>query len=349
MDIKKLVRNNILSLKPYTSARQSHLTGILLDANENSYGSVIEENSTMQLNRYPDPQQTQLRSKLSSIVNVPSENLFFGVGSDEIIDLLIRIFCYPSVDNVIVTEPTYGMYKVACDINDVEVRNAPLDKDYHLDVDSIKNKIDDKTKIIFLCSPNNPTSNLLDRNQILKLTNELNVIVVVDEAYIDFSDDAGLIKEATEIPNLIVMRTFSKAWGLAGVRCGFCAANTEIIDIIFKVKLPYNMSKLTADAALNAMKNISKRDEFIHKILSERERIEKELRLRKNVLNVLPSDANFITFKVEDPQKVFRYIESKGIIIRDRSNQYNLSGYLRLTIGTEEENNLFLQKLDEIL
>jgi histidinol-phosphate aminotransferase len=349
MEIKNLVRQNILSLKPYTSARQSHLTGILLDANENSYGSVLHEYSTMQLNRYPDPNQTQLRSALSAVVNVPSVNLFFGVGSDEIIDLLIRIFCYPGVDNVVVCEPTYGMYKVACDINDVEVKNAPLNKNFQLDIELIKSKVDGKTKIIYLCSPNNPTANLLDKNAILTLAKELNAIIVVDEAYIDFSGDSGLIKEATEIPNLIVMRTFSKAWGLAGVRCGFCAANSEIIDTIFKVKLPYNMNKLTASAILYALQNSPKHDEFVGKILAERKRVEKELRLRKNVLNVLPSNANFITFKVEDPKKVFQYIESKGIVIRDRSNQYNLGGYLRLTIGTEEENTLFLQRLDEIL
>ncbi len=349
MDIKNLVRKNILSLKPYTSARQSHLTGILLDANENSYGSVIENFSSLELNRYPDPQQTQLRSSLGTLLNVPAGNLFFGVGSDEIIDLLIRIFCYPGEDNVVVCEPTYGMYKVACDVNGVDVQNAPLDANYQLDAEAVKEKTNGKTKIIFVCSPNNPSSNLLDKRSILRLAQEINAMIIVDEAYIDFSEDEGLIKEATEIPNLVVMRTFSKAWGLAGIRSGFCAAHADIIDLLFKVKLPYNMNKLTADVVLHAINNVSKRDEFIQKILSERKRIEKELKAKKKILNVLPSDANFISFKVDDPQKIFRYLETSGIVIRDRSNQYNFAGYLRLTIGTEEQNNLFLQKLDEIL
>ena len=349
MEIKNLVRKNILSLKPYTSARQSHLTGILLDANENSYGSVLENFTSLQLNRYPDPQQTQLRQSLGEALNIPTQNLFFGVGSDEIIDLLIRVFCYPEKDKVIVCEPTYGMYKVACDINGVGVINVPLDQNFQLDTEAIKKSVDDKTKIIFICSPNNPSSNLIESKQILELAKELNVLVAVDEAYIDFSENDGLINKTLEYPNLVIMRTFSKAWGLAGVRCGFCAANEEIIDLLFKVKAPYNMNKLTSNAILGAIKNISKRNEFIRKILSERKKLEKELRQREKVLNVLPSDANFISFKVGNPQKVFSYLETNGIVIRDRSNQFNFVGYLRVTVGTEGENNLFLKKLDEIL
>lgn len=349
MEIKNLVRKNILSLKPYTSARQSHLSGILLDANENSYGSVLDNFTSLQLNRYPDPQQTQLREALGEALNIPPKNLFFGVGSDEIIDLLIRVFCYPGKDKVIVCEPTYGMYKVACDINDAGVTNVPLVQNFQLDTEAIKKAVDEKTKIIFICSPNNPSSNLIESKQILELAKELNVLVAVDEAYIDFSENDGLINKTLEYPNLVIMRTFSKAWGLAGVRCGFCAANEEIIDLLFKVKAPYNMNKLTSNAILGAIKNISKRNEFVKKILSERKRLEKELRQRKKVLNVLPSDTNFISFKVDSPQKVFSYLESNGIVIRDRSNQFNFGGYLRLTVGTEEENNLFLKKLDEIL
>ena len=349
MEIKNLVRKNILSLKPYTSARQSHLTGILLDANENSYGSVLENFTSLQLNRYPDPQQTQLRQSLGEALNIPTQNLFFGVGSDEIIDLLIRVFCYPEKDKVTVCEPTYGMYKVACDINGVGVINVPLDQNFQLDTEAIKKSVDDKTKIIFICSPNNPSSNLIESKQILELAKELNVLVAVDEAYIDFSEHGGLIKQTLEYPNLVAMRTFSKAWGLAGVRCGFCAANEEIINLLFKVKAPYNMNKLTSNAILGAIKNISKRNEFIRKILSERKKLEKELRQREKVLNVLPSDANFISFKVGNPQKVFSYLETNGIVIRDRSNQFNFGGYLRVTVGTEGENNLFLKKLDEIL
>ena len=349
MEIKNLVRKNILSLKPYSSARQSHLNGILLDANENSFGSVLEEYSSIQLNRYPDPQQTKMRIALSDILNIPAKNLFFGVGSDEIIDLLIRIFCYPYIDNVIVCEPTYGMYKVACDINAIAVTNVPLNQNFQVDTEAIKNKVDEKTKIIFICSPNNPSSNLMEKEQILNLVKELNVIVVVDEAYIDFAEDEGLINQTLQFSNLVVMRTFSKAWGLAGLRCGFCASDEEIINLLFKIKSPYNMNKLTSSAILKAVKNISKKNKLVQKIIAERNRVEKELRQRKKVLNVLPSDANFISFKVDSPQKVFDYLESNRIIIRDRSNQFNFAGYLRLTIGTEEENNFFLKKLDETL
>ncbi|MCX7797261.1 MAG: histidinol-phosphate transaminase [Melioribacter sp.] len=348
MNIKDLVRKNILDLKPYTSARQSHNEGILLDANENCFGTVLNEDY-FGVNRYPDPYQKAMREGVAKLHNIPVENLFFGVGSDEIIDLTIRIFCRPSLDKVIVCEPTYGMYKVACDINDVEVVNVPLTNNFNIDIDAVKKKVDDKTKLIFLCSPNNPTSNLLDKNKILDLTKSLNLIVVVDEAYIDFAKDEGLIRYVLEYPNLIIMRTFSKAWGMAGVRCGFCVASKEIIDIFFKIKLPYNISKLTSEAVLKAIQNVKKRDEYVNMIIKERERVSLALKANKKILNVLPSDANFISFKVENPKEVYNYLENHKIIIRDRSNQYNFSGYLRVTVGTPEENNLFLQKLNEIL
>lgn len=349
MNIEKLVRKNILNLKPYTAARHSHSNGILLDANENSYGSVITEIITDKINRYPDPYQNRLREAVGKLNNVPAENLFFGVGSDEIIDLIIRVFCRPAIDDVIVTEPTYGMYKVACDINDVTVNNVPLSNDFDIDLPAIENAVNENTKIVFLCSPNNPTANLLNKNSILKLTQKLNVIVAVDEAYIDFSSDEGLIREILNYPNLIVMRTFSKAWGLAGVRCGYCSASKQIIDILFKVKAPYNISKLTSDTICNAVNRVEKRSEYIRLIISERERVGKTLHSNKKVLKVLPSDSNFISFKVDEPKKVFNYLENNGIIIRDRSNQYNFSGYMRVTIGTKEENDLFLKKLNEVL
>lgn len=349
MKIENLIRKNILELKPYTSARQSHSEGILLDANENSYGTVLPLEHYDGANRYPDPYQRKMREGVSKLLNIPPENLFFGVGSDEIIDLSIRIFCRPSIDNVIVCEPTYGMYKVACDINEVNVINVPLIDNFDIDTEGIEKAINDNTKIIFFCSPNNPTANLLDKERILELAKKLNVIVIVDEAYIDFAQDEGLIKYAVQLPNLIVMRTFSKAWGMAGIRCGYCATSKEIIDVFFKIKLPYNINKLTAEAVLVALKNIDKRNEYIKMILSERQRVESLLKANKKILNVLPSDSNFISFKVEKPKEVYNYLESNRIIIRDRSNQYNFSGYLRVTIGTPEENNLFLQKLSEIL
>ena len=247
MNIEKLVRKNILELKPYTAARHSHINGILLDANENSYGSVITEITPDNINRYPDPYQKVLRESVGNLFNVPPENLFFGVGSDEIIDLIIRVFCRPGIDNVIVTEPTYGMYKVACDINDITVKNVPLTENFDVDASAIEKSIDENTKVVFLCSPNNPTANLLNKKSVLELASKLNVIVAIDEAYFDFSGDEGLIREVLNHPNLIVMRTFSKAWGLAGVRCGYCSSSKQIIDILFKIKAPYNISKLTSD------------------------------------------------------------------------------------------------------
>ncbi len=349
MNIEKLVRKNILELKPYTAARHSHTNGILLDANENSYGSVVSELTLENINRYPDPYQRRLRESVGKLLNVPTENLFFGVGSDEIIDLIFRVFCRPGIDNVIVTEPTYGMYKVAGDINDIKVKNVPLNDRFDINSSAVEKTVDENTKIVFLCSPNNPTANLLNKKEILELTEKLNVVIVVDEAYIDFSGDEGLIREVLNYNNLIVMRTFSKAWGLAGVRCGFCSASKQIIDILFKVKAPYNISKLTSDVICDAVKNVEKRNEFIGLIITERERVTMELKANKKILNILPSDSNFISFKVDEPKKIFKYLEAAGIIIRDRSSQYNLSGYLRVTIGTKEENNLFLKKLYEVL
>jgi histidinol-phosphate aminotransferase len=349
MNIEKLVRKNILDLKPYTSARQSHTDGILLDANENSFGTVAEDLNDLDFNRYPDPYQKLLRKKTGDYLGIPGTNLFFGVGSDEVIDLLIRIFCEPGKDNVIVCEPTYGMYKVACDINNVEVINAPLNEKYDLDYDAIHSGVNENTKILFLCSPNNPTSNLLDKNIIRKLTAELNLIVVIDEAYIDFAGDEGFAKEALHTPNLVVTRTFSKAWGMAGLRCGYCIAQEEIIGLLFKVKMPYNINKLTSMTVAKAVDNAGVKDEYVKEIIEQREFLFDELKNNKKIINVLPSDANFISFKVENPREVYNYLEKNGIIIRDRSGQFNFQGYLRVTVGTPEENKLFLEKLNEIL
>lgn len=348
MKIENLVRKNILELKPYTAARHSHFEGILLDANENPFGAVIE-NGGLHLNRYPDPYQTEIRKALSKYLNIPFDKLFFGVGSDEIIDLLIRIFCEPREDNVIICEPTYGMYKVCCDINNVEVKSVPLNSAYNLDYEKIIETVNDKTKIIFACSPNNPTSNLLDKNIIIKIARENNVIVAVDEAYADFSDDTSLINDIADVPNIILMRTFSKAWGLAAIRCGFCISSDEIIQLLFKIKFPYNMNAFTTNAVLKALSNVEKKNDFVKMILSERESVYNKLLNNKKIINVIKSDSNFISFKVEKPKEVFSFLEKNGIIIRDRSNQLNFGGYLRVTIGTPEENELFLSKLEEAL
>lgn len=344
MKIENLVRKNILKLKPYTSARESHLDGILLDANENSLGSVIEY-EYIELNRYPDPNQNLLRESLSKFISIPKENLIFGVGSDEIIDLYVKIFCEPGIDEAITCEPTYGMYKVCCDINNVLVKNVPLNQNYDLDYDAILNSVNSKTKIIFLCSPNNPSGNLLSKEKIVELAKNVNSIVLVDEAYIDFSNNEGLIKEATKIPNLVVTRTFSKAWGLAGLRCGYTVANEKIIQLLFKVKMPYNINKLTSQLIVEALNQNEKYYFFVNQILKEKQRVEQELKKNSLIINVLPSDANFISFKVSNPKDLFTYLEKKGIVIRDRSNQYNFDGYLRVSIGTKEENDKFLNQL----
>lgn len=348
MNIEKLVRQNILNLKPYTSARESHLDGILLDANENSLGSVVTYDS-LELNRYPDPNQRSLRKAVSELISVPQENLFFGVGSDEIIDLFVKIFCHPRQDEVIICEPTYGMYRVCCDTNDVEVKNVPLDSNYDIDLEAVKNAITEKTKLIFLCSPNNPSANLLSKEKIIDLAKTKEVMIVVDEAYIDFTKQTGLAHEAANMPNIAVMRTFSKAWGMAGVRCGYSVASDFITKILFKVKAPYNISKLTSDFILRSIANKMKYESFVEQIVSERERVFLELNEIKRVKKVLTSDANFISFVVDEPKTVFSYLESKGIIIRDRSNQFNFDGCLRVSIGTAEENNKFLTELKNAL
>jgi histidinol-phosphate aminotransferase len=347
--IEKLVRKNILNLKPYTSARDSFLDGILLDANENSLGSVIEDEYQLELNRYPDPAQNKLREKLAEYLNISSVNLFFGVGSDEIIDLLIRIFCEPKEDSVLIPEPTYGMYKVACDVNDVNTISVPLNKNYQLDVKATLANVQKNTKMIFLCSPNNPTGNLLSKKSVLQILNEFNGLVIIDEAYIEFTEQNSLIGEIQNYPNLVITRTFSKAWGLAGIRCGYSIASEFTTKLLFKIKAPYNLNKLTANAILMALANIRKKNKFVKKINSEREKIIIELKNIKNVKKVLQADANFITFKIKNATEVFNKLAAEGIIIRNRSNQLNLNDCLRVSIGTPKENRKFINKLKEIV
>jgi histidinol-phosphate aminotransferase len=347
--IENLVRKNILKLKPYTSARDSYLEGILLDANENSLGSVISDPKELELNRYPDPAQNKLREKLSEYLGVNQDSLFFGVGSDEIIDLLIRIFCEPNKDSVLIPQPTYGMYQVACDINNVSVITVPLNKNFQIDVNATLNAVRKNTKMIFLCSPNNPTGNLLNKNSVIKIVKGFKGIVVVDEAYIDFSENDSLIDQVNKYDNLVITRTFSKAWGLAGIRCGYSIANQFITSLLFKIKAPYNLNKLTANAILEAMDKINKRNQFVSKLNSEREKLIGELRKIKQVKKILRTDANFITFKISNAQSVFTKLADEGVIIRNRSSQLNMSDCLRVSIGTPRENKIFIKKLKEIL
>ncbi len=348
MDIKKLVRPNILKVKQYTSARSSYMKGMLMDANENPLGSIVEFNDE-ELNRYPDPNQTELRNELSKFINVPAQNLFFGVGSDEIIDLLIKIFCVPGVDSAIICEPTYGMYNVSCEINDVNIVELELNKKFDIDANSIKSKITEKTKLLFLCSPNNPTGNILDKQKIISIAEQQNIIIVVDEAYIDFANDEGFVKYIEQYPNIVVLRTFSKAWGLAGIRCGYCAASTFIIELLMKIKAPYSINKLTAWVILKALQNTDKYYKFINTLVIEREKLITQLLRTEGVEIVLPTQANYILFKIKNSKTIFSQLIKNNIIIRDRSNQKNLDGYLRVSVGTEKENDKFIEVLRSII
>jgi len=349
MNIKDLVRSNIINLKPYTSARNMYDRGILLDANENSFGSTFTGINGLQLNRYPDPRQKDLKNITGKFYSIPEENLFFGVGSDEIIDLLIRIFCEPNKDKVIIPEPTYGMYKVACDINNVETIHVLLNDNFQIDFDSIKEKYSDNVKIIFLCSPNNPTGNLLNKSDINSLCKEFKSIIIVDEAYIDFAGNSSVINEIKNYPNLVVLRTFSKAWGLAAIRLGFCCANPEITNILLKVKAPYNINSLTRYVVEKAIENCAQRDQYIKSILRERERLKNQLESLKGIEKVFESDANFLLIKCSEPKEVQQKLAEKGIIIRDRSGQPKLEGCLRISIGTEKENDLLWSEIKKIL
>lgn len=347
MELEKLVRTNIKNLKPYTSARGKYSDGILLDANENAFGSVVKSD-VKNLNRYPDPNQIELRKTLSDYLGVDSSNLFFGIGSDEIIDLIIRIFCEPGKSNVILPCPTYGMYEVACSINDVEVRKCTLDRNFDIDVDSTLKVIDDNSRIIFLCSPNNPTGNLLNRNRIKFLAQSFNGIIFIDEAYIDISEQHSFLPELKHYKNIIIIRTFSKAWGMAAARCGYCIAVEAVINLLFKVKAPYSINKFTEAAVLEALKNVNKKNGLVERILLEKEKLITELNSLENVIEVYPSDANFLLVKMKDAELVFNKLNEKEIRVRFFNHHPALDNCLRITIGKEEENHLLTEALKEL-
>ena len=347
--INELVRKNIRNLKPYTSARDMYSSGILLDANENSFGSAVESEGE-NLNRYPDPHQMSMREWLGAYLGIPYQKLFFGVGSDEIIDLLIRIFCEPGKDSIMILEPTYGMYKVAADINDVRTETVLLNDNFDIDTEAVINNWNNKIKLIFLCSPNNPTANLLNKNSIKDLLQKTKSIIVVDEAYIDFAgDENSCLDLINEFPNLVILRTFSKAWGLAGIRLGYCICDEEIINYLFKIKAPYNINSYTRKAFHEAFSNSSKKDEFISSILKEKQYIIEELNKITNIEKVFPSDTNFILIKIQDAVSVQKLLANEGVIIRDRSNQPGLENCLRITVGTHEQNEQLLRSLHKVL
>ncbi len=342
-DLSKLVRDNIKNLKPYSSARSEYKgdASVFLDANENSYGSPVDEN----YNRYPDPLQWELKMELSKIKGIPSQNIFIGNGSDEVIDLAYRIFCEPGMHNVIICPPTYGMYKVSGNINDVEIREVMLTNDFDLDVQGILSAIDSNTRILFLCSPNNPTGNNMSREEIEILLNNFPGLVIIDEAYINYSRQKSFIQELTEYENLVVMQTLSKAWGLAALRLGLCFASENIIELFNKVKPPYNINKASQQLGIEALKNIDTVNKITKKTVNERNDLVNKLTGFSFIEKCYPSDANFILVKTTNADKLYNFLSGKKIIVRNRSREPMCENCLRITIGTTEENSILINAL----
>jgi histidinol-phosphate aminotransferase len=342
-DLQKLVRKNIKTLTPYSSARHEFNgeAAVFLDANENSYGSPLPVN----FNRYPDPFQWELKSAVSKIKGVPVENIFIGNGSDEVIDLAYRIFCEPRKDSVIICPPTYGMYQVSGDINDVAIKKVPLMVDFQPDVNGILNTISHSTKLLFLCSPNNPTGNNMNRHSIKTLVNNFPGIIILDEAYINFSRQKSFIQELTKYPNLIVMQTLSKAWGLASLRLGLAFASIDIIALFNKVKQPYNVNKASQELALQALQNKRQVNSWVEELLVQRDYLSQQLSAFNFVVKIFGSDANFILVKVNDADSLYKYLVENKIIVRNRSREVLCAGCLRITIGTPEENQRLLKIL----
>jgi histidinol-phosphate aminotransferase len=344
-NINNLVRNNIKQLVPYSSARHEFEgeASVYLDANENGHGSPLPD----AFNRYPDPLQWQLKFAIAKIKGVPAENIFTGNGSDEVIDLAYRIFCNPGKDNVIVCPPTYGMYEVSANINDVEIRKARLTNGFQLDLESIMNLTDANTKLLFICSPNNPTGNSMNRPDVEWLLNNFPGIVLIDEAYINFSKQKTFIQELTEYPNLIVMQTLSKAWGLAALRLGMCFASLDMIDLFNKVKPPYNINKASQQLGLEALQQTELVNSWIKETVNERILLVEQLKQFKFVEQVYESDANFLLVKMQDAAGLYSLLTTKGIVVRNRSKDAMCDNCLRITIGTGAENELLLQALKE--
>ncbi|WPQ65275.1 histidinol-phosphate transaminase [Chitinophaga sancti] len=336
-DLNSLLRDNIKRLVPYSTARDEFKgeASIFLDANENSYGSPLPVN----YNRYPDPMQWKVKYKLAEIKGVPPQNIFLGNGSDEVIDVLYRSFCRPGIDNVVLFPPTYGMYEVSANINDVIVRKVSLTPDtFQIDMPALQEAVDEYTKLIFICSPNNPTGNSIDRSDIEMILNNFDGIVVVDEAYINYARQKTFISELTEYPNLVVMQTLSKAWGLAALRVGMAFAGEDIINVLNKVKAPYNINQSAQDLVLTALNNIGQVNDWIKDAVVERDKLAAALEGLPQVEHIYPSDANFLLAKTTDAKGIYNNLVEQGIIVRDRSKVELCGGCLRITVGTPEEN-----------
>lgn len=342
IDINTLVRKNVLAMKPYSSARDEFHgeAEVFLDANENPYPSPY--------NRYPDPLQWKVKEKLAALKGVDPRQIFLGNGSDEPIDLIIRAFCEPNQDSILITEPTYGMYKVCAEVNAVKVQQVLLTPDFDLDLEAIPNTFDATTKVIFLCSPNNPTGNLLSREKIIEVLKRFYGLVIIDEAYIDFTGSKSFLGELKKYPNLVVLQTFSKAWGLAGLRLGMCFASEEIISVLNKIKYPYNVNVRTQELALDALENAYRKDIWVDEILKERTWLNSELNALACVEKVFPTDANFILVRVKDAQSTYQYLMDNRIIVRDRSRVNLCYNCLRITVGTPEENKRLIEALKQL-
>jgi histidinol-phosphate aminotransferase len=342
-NLDNIVRSNIKKVTPYSSARDefSGTASVFLDANENSFGSPLRR----WYNRYPDPHQQKVKAKLTAIKGVPENQTFLGNGSDECIDLLFRAFCEPGIDNIIICPPTYGMYEVSAAINDIGVKKVNLTETFQPDLQNIQEAIDDHTKMVFFCSPNNPTGNSLERELIEVVLDNYFGLVVIDEAYINFSRHHSFTKLLVDYPNLVVLQTLSKAWGLAGLRLGIAYASATICEILNRIKPPYNISQATQEFVLEALENVDQVNAMIIDIVEQRKQLSESLRGIKVVEHVFPSDANFLLVRVQDARKCYEYLLARGIVVRDRSNITLCEGCLRITVGTNKENHELLEAL----
>ncbi|MCB9290878.1 MAG: histidinol-phosphate transaminase [Lewinellaceae bacterium] len=341
MSIQHLVRENIRRLTPYSSARSEYKgrADIFLDANENPFDTGY--------NRYPDPLQWEVKDKIAELKGVAAQNIFLGNGSDEVIDLLIRIFCEPKEDHIVILPPTYGMYRVSADISNVEVREVKLAARFQPDADAVLGVADEHSKLLFLCSPNNPTGNSFSLEAIGQLAEGFPGITVVDEAYIDFSAQPSSLTLLGRYPRLVVMQTFSKAWGLAGIRLGMAFASAEIVALFNKVKPPYNVNQLTQEAVLKALDDKQQKEQWVQSILGQRTLLAQYLSGLEFVERIYPSDANFLLVKVKEPRRVYDFLVEQGIIVRDRSRVALCEGCLRITVGAPEENEQLFRALVE--
>jgi histidinol-phosphate aminotransferase len=343
-NLDALVRTNIRTLKPYSSARDEFKgeASIFLDANENSLGSPLVK----WYNRYPDPLQLKVKEKIAFIKKIPVDQIFLGNGSDEAIDLLYRCFCEPGIDEVVIFPPTYGMYEVSANINNIKLNRVPLTEQFQLDLEALEQAIKPSTKIIWICSPNNPTGNSIDREAIEMILNNFDGLVVIDEAYINFSRQKSWLSDLQDYPNLVILQTLSKAWGLAGIRLGMAFASPEIISYLNKVKPPYNISEPVQELAVKALDEIGQVNDMIVTLVNERQNMVTALLQNEEVVKIYPSDANFLLVKFKDASLLYKYFVEQGIVVRDRSNVVLCEGCLRITVGTPLENTKLLESLN---